>query len=88
MVPGHITIPITRAPIMLLRQQAITLRAIMAHSPVKARPPTAAAASGHTIGGQEPISGQTDTVTRAPKPREIYLAGPRPPAGVEEPKPF
>jgi hypothetical protein len=35
--------------------------------PVKARSPTAAAASGHTIRGQEPISGQTDTVTPAPK---------------------
>jgi hypothetical protein len=60
---------------MLLRQQAITLRAIMALTPVKARSPTAFTVSGHTIRGQEPISGQTDTVTRAPKLLYIFGAG-------------
>jgi hypothetical protein len=58
-------------------EQAITLRAITALSPVKARSPTAFTASGHTIRGQEPISGQTDTVTRAPKLLHIF-GGPRP----------
>ena len=70
MVPGHITIPIP--PIMPLRQQAITLRAIMALGPIKVRSLTAFTASSHTIRGQEPILAQTDTVTRAP---EGHLAG-------------
>ena len=65
MVPGHIIIPIP--PIILLRQQAITLRAIMVLRPVKVRSLTAFTASSHTILGQEPILAQTDTVTRAPE---------------------
>jgi hypothetical protein len=61
-------------PYYPLRQQAITLRAIMAPRPAEARSPTAAAASGHTTPGQEPISGQMETVTRAPKPLKIIGA--------------
>jgi hypothetical protein len=66
-VLGPIIIPITRAPIMLLRQQAITLLVTAPH-PAEARLPTACNATNPTIRGQEPISAQMVTAILAPKP--------------------
>jgi len=56
-VPGHIIILIIRAPIMLLRRPAITLRT-MALRQVGTQSPTACNASGHIIRGAERILGQ------------------------------
>jgi hypothetical protein len=63
-VPGHIIILIIRAPIMLLRRPAITLRA-MALRQVGTQSPTACNASGLTIRGAERILGQTAVAIHA-----------------------
>ena len=63
-VPGHIIILIIRAPIMLLRRPAITLRA-MALRQVETQSPTACNASGLTIRGAERILGQTAVAIHA-----------------------
>jgi hypothetical protein len=75
-VLGHIII-LTRAPIMLLRQQAITLQVTAPH-PAEGRLPIACNATNPTIRGQEPISAQMVTATLAPKPSaepRLYIMG-------------
>jgi hypothetical protein len=63
-VPGHIIILIIRAPIILLRRPAITLRA-MALRQVGTQSPTACNASGLIIRGAERILGQTAVAIHA-----------------------